>query len=285
MMKAEDSKEWTTVIESVQGWYMPDLRGLWQYRDLVMLFVRRDSVATYKQSLLGPLWFVIQPLITTIVFTIVFGRIASIPTDGLPPLLFYFAGVLCWQYFAANLNKTSDTFASNAGIYSKVYFPRLVTPVSLIISNLIVLGIQFCVFIVVVITYRIRGVPVDPGAAVLLLPLLLIQIAALGLGVGLIVSTLSTRFRDLAYLLGYGMQLWMYATPVVYPVSQIPEKWLWLAYLNPMTSIVESFRYAVLGSGSLRLEPTVYSIMMTALIFCLGLAMFSRVERSFMDTI
>jgi len=285
MTKAEDSKEWTTVIESVQGWYMPDLRGLWRYRDLVMLFVRRDSIATYKQSLLGPLWFVIQPLITTIVFTIVFGRIASIPTDGVSPFLFYFAGVLCWQYFAANLNKTSDTFAANAGIYSKVYFPRLVTPVSLIISNLIVLGIQFCVFVVFAFVYRLRGAPIQPGVAILLLPFLLIQIAALGLGIGLIVSTLTTRFRDLAYLLGYGMQLWMYATPVVYPISQIPQKWLWLAYLNPMTPIVEAFRYALLGSGSLRLEPTLYSIVVTALIFCLGLAMFSRVERSFMDTI
>lgn len=285
MTKADDSKEWTTVIESVQGWYMPDLRGLWQYRDLVMLFVRRDSVATYKQSLLGPLWFVIQPLMTTIVFTIVFGRIASIPTDGIPPFLFYFGGVLCWQYFAANLNKTSDTFAANVGMYSKVYFPRLVTPISLIISNLIVLGIQFVVFIVVVIVYRLRGAPIQPGAALLLLPFLLIQIAALGLGAGLIISTLTTRFRDLAYLTGYGMQLWMYATPVVYPVSQIPEKWLWLAYLNPMTPIVECFRYAVLGSGTLRLEPAIYSIVATALIFSLGLAMFSRVERSFMDTI
>ena len=264
---------------------MPDLHGLWQYRDLVLLFVRRDSVATYKQSLLGPLWFIIQPLMTTLAFTVVFGHIVSVPTDGRAPFLFYFAGVLCWQYFAANLNRTSDTFASNAAIYSKVYFPRLVTPISIIISNLIVFCIQFSVFIGVLVLYRVRGAPIEVNLSVVLLPLLLLQMAALGLGIGLVVSSLTTRYRDFAYLLGYGMQLWMYATPVVYPLSQVPEKWLWLAYLNPMTPVVELFRYSLLGSGSLNLQAVAYSVLVTAVLFCAGLAIFSRVERSFMDTI
>ena len=285
MMQSEESEDWTTTIEAARGWYVPDFRGLWQYRDLVLLFVRRDSVASYKQSLLGPLWFVIQPLMTTVVFTVVFGQIVAVPTDGLSPFLFYFAGVLCWQFFSGNLTRTSDTFAANSAIYSKVYFPRLVTPVSIIISNAIVFGIQFSFFILVLVIYKIRGASAEPNMAVLLLPLLLLQIAALGLGVGLIFSTLTIRYRDLNYLLGYGMQLWMYATPIVYPLSQVPEKWRWLAYVNPMTPIVQIFRYSLLGSEGPRPEAVVYSVVVTAVLLCVGLALFSRVERTFMDTI
>src|SRR5581483_4987680 len=222
---------------------MPDLRGIWQYRDLVMLFVRRDTVANYKQSLLGPLWFVIQPLTTTLVFTIVFGAVLSIPTDGLPPFLFYFAGTLCWQYFGTNLTRTSDTLALNAGPYSQVYFPRLVTPISVVIGNLVVFGIQFTVFVAVLCLFMLRGSPVRPDPFVVLLPLLLLQIAAFGLGTGLIISTLTTRYRDLNYMLGYIMQLWMYATPIVYPLSQVSENWLWLLYLNPMAAVVQMFRH------------------------------------------
>jgi lipopolysaccharide transport system permease protein len=284
-MKTEDAEEWTTTIEATRGWYVPDLRGLWQYRDLVMLFVRRDSVANYKQSVLGPLWFVIQPLMTTAVFTIVFGRIVAVPTDGLSPFLFYFAGVLCWQFFAGNLTRTSDTFSANAGIYGKVYFPRLVTPVSVIVSNAIVFGIQLVFFLCVLVFYKLRGVSVQPSISLVFLPLLFIQIAALGLGVGLIFSTLTIRYRDLNYLLGYGMQLWMYATPIVYPVSQVPEKWLWLVYANPMTAVVQTFRHSVLGGDGPRPEVMAYSIFATVILLSIGLAMFSRVERSSMDSI
>jgi lipopolysaccharide transport system permease protein len=264
---------------------MPDLRGIWQYRDLVMLFVRRDSVANYKQTLLGPLWFVIQPLMTTIVFTIVFGRIASIPTDGLSPFLFYFAGVLCWQYFASNVSRTSDTLTSNAAIYSKVYFPRLVTPVSTVISNLIVFGIQFAVLVAVICVFMLRGAPVHPSTFVILLPLLLLQIALCGLGVGLIISTLTTRYRDLNYMLGYMMQLWMYSTPIVYPLSQVPDKWLWLFYLNPMTAIVQMFRHLLLGSGAPSISMIGYSIAVSTVLIVFGLAIFTKVERTFMDTV
>jgi lipopolysaccharide transport system permease protein len=281
----KEAHDWTTIIDSIGGRHMPDLRGIWQYRDLVMLFVRRDSIANYKQTLLGPLWFVIQPLMTTVVFTIVFSRIASIPTDGLSPFLFYFAGVLCWQYFAANINRTSDTLTANAAIYSKVYFPRLVTPVSTIISNLIVFGIQFAVFVVVLSFFIWRGAPVHPNISVVLLPLLLLQIAACGLGVGLIISTLTTRYRDLNYMLGYMMQLWMYATPIVYPLSQVPEQWLWIYYLNPMTAIVQMFRYLMLGSEAPSPSMIGYSVAVSALAISLGLVLFTRVERTFMDTV
>jgi lipopolysaccharide transport system permease protein len=284
-VNTEEAHDWTMVIDAADGRYMPDLRGVWQHRDLVMLFVRRDTTASYKQSLLGPLWFVIQPLTTTLVFTIVFGGIISLPTDGLSPFLFYFAGILCWQYFVANLTRTSDTLMTNAALYSKVYFPRLVTPASTVISNLIVFGIQLAVFVVVLCVFMLRGASVHPSMSVVLLPLLLLQIAAFGLGVGLTISTLTTRYRDLSYMLGYLIQLWMYATPIVYPLSQVPERWLWLFYLNPMTAVVQTFRHLLLGSEAPNIWMIGYSVAVSALVISLGLILFTRVERTFMDTI
>lgn len=280
-----EAEDWSTLIDPAGAAYMPDLRGVWRYRDLVMLFVRRDTLANYKQSLLGPLWFVIQPLMTTLVFTVVFGGIMSIPTDGLSPFLFYFAGLLCWQYFVANLNRTSDTLTTNAVLYSKVYFPRLVTPTSTAISNLIVFSIQLVVLIAIIALLMLRGAPVRPSMFVILLPLLLLQIATCGLGLGLIISTLTTRYRDLSYMLGYVMQLWMYATPIVYPLSQVPEKWLWLFYLNPMTGSVQMFRHLLLGSAAPNIWMMSYSVGFSVLAMGLGLALFTRVERTFMDTI
>jgi len=284
-VNANEADDWTTVIDASDGRYLPDLRGVWRYRDLVMLFVRRDTVANYKQSLLGPLWFVAQPLMTTVVFAIVFGGVLSIPTDGLSPFLFYFAGTLCWQYFATNLTRTSDTLTVNAGLYSKVYFPRLVTPVSVVIGNLIIFGVQFAVFVAVLCLFIIRGAPVRPDMAVVLLPLLLLQIAACGLGAGLIISTLTTRYRDLNYMLGYLMQLWMYATPIVYPLSQVSEKWLWLLYLNPMTAVVQMFRHLLLGSAAPSMGMMSYSIAVSVLVISVGLALFTKVERTFMDIV
>jgi lipopolysaccharide transport system permease protein len=285
MIKADDSEEWTTTVDAAQRWYMPDLHGLWQYRDLVLLFVRRDFVAVYKQSVMGPLWFIIQPLMTTIVFTVVFGRVASIPTDGVSPFLFYFAGVVCWQYFSTNLAKTSDTFAANAGIFGKVYFPRLVTPVSVLISNLAQFGIQFAVFVCALAWYRLRGSTAGPTLSVILLPFLMLQSAALALGVGLIVSSLTTRYRDLTYLIGFGVQLWMYATPIVYPISQVPENWRWVVNLNPMSAVVQAFRHLMLGAAGPGLNAMTYSVGITLILLAIGLALFSRIERSFMDTI
>lgn len=284
-MNTNQAQDWTTVIDSADSPFVPDLHGVWQYRDLVMLFVHRDTVANYKQSLLGPLWFVIQPLITTLVFTIVFGGIMSLPTDGLSPFIFYFAGILCWQSFVTNLTRTSDTLTNNANLYSKVYFPRLVLPISTVISNLIVFGIQFAVFVALLAFFKLRGAPVQPSLLVFLLPLLLLQIGACGLGIGLIVSTLTTRYRDLSYLLGYITQIWMYATPIAYPLSQVPQKWLWLICLNPMTAIVQMFRHLLLGSEPPDVWMMSYSIAVSALAISLGLVLFTRIERTFMDTV
>jgi lipopolysaccharide transport system permease protein len=284
-VNTNQAQDWTTVIDSADSPFVPDLHGVWQYRDLIMLFVHRDTVANYKQSLLGPLWFVIQPLITTLVFTIVFGGIMSLPTDGLSPFIFYFAGILCWQSFVTNLTRTSDTLTNNAGLYSKVYFPRLVLPISTVISNLIVFGIQFAVFVALLVLFKLRGAPVQPSIFVFLLPLLLLQIGACGLGIGLIVSTLTTRYRDLSYLLGYITQIWMYATPIAYPLSGVPQKWLWLIYLNPMTAIVQMFRHLLLGSEAPDVWMMSYSIAVSALAISLGLVLFTRIERTFMDTV
>ena len=284
-MSHPDSTSWTTVITPRGRWVDIDLLGLWRYRDLILLFVWRDMTAIYKQTLLGPLWFVLPPIATTIVFTIVFGKIAQIPTDGKPAFLFYFSGVVCWSYFAANLGKTADTFASNAGIFGKVYFPRLTVPISVVISNLIQFGIQFCVLVCVLIWFVASGLPWQPTWALATLPLLLFQMAALGLGAGIFVSSLTTRYRDLAFAIGWGLQLWFYATPIVYPLSQIPQRWQWVIALNPMTAVVEGFRNALLGGDAPQVVHVLSSVAVTlCLLFC-GLVLFARVERTFMDTV
>ncbi|HEY3375049.1 MAG TPA: ABC transporter permease [Candidatus Aquicultor sp.] len=277
--------DWTTIIEPRTGWFDINLAELWHYRDLILLFVRRDFVALYKQTVLGPTWFLLQPLFTTVVFTIVFGNIAHIPTDGLPQILFYMSGIITWNYFATCLTKTSDTFATNAPIFGKVYFPRLAVPISVVITNLFAFAIQFCLFLVFMLFFYLKGAPIKPNCWLLLAPVLLIQMAALGLGGGILVSSLTTKYRDLTFLVTFGVQLWMYATPVVYPLSQIPVKWQMLYALNPMTAVIETFRYAFLGAGSIKLWQLAVSLGMTALILVGGLVLFTRIEKSFMDTI
>lgn len=280
-----ETEDWTSVIGPISGWFNFSLKELWCYRDLIALFVRRDFIAVYKQTILGPLWFLLQPLFTTIVFTVIFGRIANIPTDGLPPMLFYMAGIVSWNYFSSCLTTTSNTFIANAGIFGKVYFPRLTVPVSVVIVNLMTFLIQFLLFLGFLGYFALRGASVHPSAWMLLTPCLLIQMGVLGLGIGILVSSLTTRYRDLTFVVGFGTQLWMYATPIVYPMSQIPERWQWLYALNPMASVIEIFRYAFLGSGSMNLQHLAISIGMTIFIFCGGLVLFSRVEKSFMDTV
>jgi lipopolysaccharide transport system permease protein len=280
-----DDTNWDMVIRPVSGWFDIDLKALWRYRDLIMLFVRRDFVAVYKQTILGPLWYLIQPIMTTLVFTVIFGRVAKISTDGLPPFLFYLSGVVGWRYFADCLSKTSNTFVANAGIFGKVYFPRLCIPLSVVISNLIGFGIQFALFVGFLIYYWAKGAAVHPQTAVLMLPFLMIQMAALGLGCGIIVSSMTTKYRDLTHLVTFGVQLWMYATPIVYPTSQIPEKWQWLIALNPMAPIVEAFRYAFLGVGTVNIANIMTSIVTTIVLLALGIVLFSRIEKSFMDTV
>lgn len=277
--------KWTTVIRPINGWLDLHLNELWRYRDLIGLFVRRDFVATYKQTILGPLWFLIQPLFSTIVFTIIFGKIARIPTDGLPPMLFYMAGIVSWNYFATCLNSTSDTFVSNASIFGKVYFPRLTVPISVVITSLLTFSIQFVLFLSFWIYFYLRGATISPTLWILATPLLVFQMALLGLGIGILVSSMTTKYRDLKYILGFGVQLWMYATPVVYPMSQIPEKWQWLFILNPMAAIIETFRYAFLGAGSVKIGQLAISMGITCVILMLGIILFSKIEKSFMDTV
>jgi lipopolysaccharide transport system permease protein len=274
-----------TVIGPASGWFDIHLSELWRYRDLIMLFVRRDFVAVYKQTILGPLWFLIQPLITTVVFTIIFGRIAKIPTDGLPRMLFYLSGVVVWNYFAGCLNKTSDTFVGNAYIFGKVYFPRLAVPVSVVISNLVTFGIQFTLFLCFLLYFSVNGSTVYLQPSVVFLPLLVLQMAALGLGFGIIVSSLTTKYRDLSQLVGFGVQLWMFATPIVYPASQIPVKWQWLMAFNPMAPIIEFFRFSFLGVGTVNPLHMCLSMLTTLLVLATGIVLFSRIEKNFMDTV
>jgi lipopolysaccharide transport system permease protein len=277
---------WSLVIEPQRGLLDLRLRELWHYRDLVMLFVRRDFVAVYKQTILGPLWYLIQPLLTTLTFTFIFGRIASLPTDGLPQFLFYMSGTVVWSYFAACLTKTSETFVQNANLFGKVYFPRMAVPVSVLISNLITFVIQFLLFLVFVAYFAIRGTDIQLNWSwILLSPLLILMMAGLGLGFGVIISSLTTKYRDLRFLVQFGVQLLMYATPVIYPVSSIPERFQWIILANPMAPIVEAFRYAFLGAGTVDLGSLLYSFVFMLVVVFLGTVVFNRVEQTFMDTV
>jgi lipopolysaccharide transport system permease protein len=288
MSRPEITKEeaiWTLIIRPKRAWYDLRMRELWEARELVMLFVWRDFISYYKQTILGPLWYLIQPLLTTLVFTVIFGRIASLPTDGLPPFLFYMAGTVVWSYFAACLTKTAETFIANSGLFGKVYFPRLAVPFSILVSSLIAFAIQFGLFIIFVVVYTINGDAVQPNLAILLTPLFLIMMAGLGLGFGIIISSLTTRYRDLRQLITFGVQLWMYATPVVYPLSAVPQKLKPLIMANPLTAIVEAFRYAYLGQGIMNPWLLSYSFGFMLVVLLVGVIIFNRVEATFMDTV
>lgn len=282
----EQTKEsWDLIITPERGWFDLHLADLWRYRDLVRIFVWRDFVAGYKQTILGPLWYIIQPILSTIVFTVIFGNIAKLPTDGIPPFLFYLAGTTVWSYFASCINGTSNTFVSNAGIFGKVYFPRLSVPVSTVISSLISFAIQLGVFLAFWGYYLIIGSNFTPSLWVLSLPLLLILMAGLGLGFGIIISSLTTKYRDLQRLVSFGVQLLMYATPVIYPLSTVTGNWRTAILLNPMTPVVETFRLAFLGTSSIDPIWLVYSTGFTVVVMFIGLLLFNRVESSFMDTV
>ncbi len=281
-----DDHYWTMDIEPQRNLLDLRLRELWQYRDLVMLFVRRDFVAVYKQTILGPLWYLIQPLLTTVIFTFIFGNIASLPTDGLPKFLFYMSGTVVWSYFAACLTKTSETFVQNAHLFGKVYFPRMAVPVSILISNLITFLIQVALLVAFILYFVLRGTAIQPNWLwIALSPILILMMAGLGLGFGVIISSLTTKYRDLRFLVTFGVQLLMYATPVIYPVSSIPARFQWIILANPMTPIVEAFRLAFLGVGTADWGQLLYSfIFMLAVVF-LGSIIFNRVEQTFMDTV
>jgi lipopolysaccharide transport system permease protein len=261
------------------------LAELWRYRDLILLFVRRDFVAQYKQTILGPAWHLIQPLLTTLMFTLIFGKVARISTDGAPAFIFYMAGTVIWSYFAAVLTTTADTFIANAAIFGKVYFPRLAVPVSILISRLIAFAIQFFLFLLILAWFLASSDEVQLNAWVLATPLLLLMMAALGLGLGVIISALTTRYRDLQVLVHFGVQLLMFASPVIYPLSALPEHWRSWAALNPIAPIIEAFRHAYLGVGSVDLQMLGISFVTISVILFIGIALFNRVERTFMDTV
>ncbi|CVK19938.1 ABC transporter permease [Sporomusa sphaeroides] len=280
-----EQEQWTSIIKPSNGWFDIDFKGLWHYRDLIAMMVKRDFVAFYKQTILGPLWFLLQPLLTTIVFTIVFGQIAKLPTNGLPQVLFYLSGTVMWNYFAACLNTTSNTFVANAGIFGKVYFPRLVIPIGVVITNMLSFGIQFALFLALLIFFMLQGAAVAPNLWILVTPLLVLQMGCLGLGCGIIVSSMTTKYRDLSLLVTFGAQLWMYATPVVYPVSMASGFMSWVLVLNPMTAIIEIFRYAFLGGQMIPLWYWLVSGAITVILFMVGIILFSKVEKNFMDTV
>lgn len=285
MNKSNESLDWDFRIEPNNEPFSIGFRKVWKYRDLLMLFVKRDIVTVYKQTILGPLWFFIQPILTTITFMFIFGNLAGLSTDGVPQILFYLSGVTIWNYFNETLTQTSKTFTENAPIFGKVYFPRLVIPLSKVISNLLKFAIQFGLFLIVLVIYYFLGNDVFPNLNILLTPILLILMGGLGLGFGLISSALTTKYRDLTFLIAFGIQLLMYATPVIYPMSSISPKYQLFLWLNPLTSIVECFKYAYLGSGILSWMWLGYSFIFTVVLLFLGALTFNKIEKSFVDTV
>ena len=283
----EIEQGWTTEIRPKDKLLSVDFKEIWQYRDLMMLFVKRNIITQYKQTILGPLWYVIQPMMTTVMYMVVFGGIAKISTDGLPQPLFYLAGISFWQYFADCLTKTSNTFVNNAGIFGKVYFPRLVTPLSDVISNLVRFGIQFALFLIVYLYYFIfTDANIQPNLYALLFPILVVMLAGLALGFGILFSSMTTKYRDLQLLLSFFVSLWMYATPVIYPLSTITNDTLRMVMqLNPLTGIVEFFKYGMLGVGNHEWWMLGYSFGFMVVLLAIGIVVFNKVQKSFMDTV
>lgn len=282
----KNEEQWDSIIEPKHSLLSLNFKEVWKYRDLLMMFVKRDFVTFYKQTILGPIWFFMQPIFTSLTYVIIFGRIAGLSTDGLPQILFYLSGVTAWNYFSDCLNKVSTVFKDNQAIFGKVYFPRIVTPLAIVTSNLMKFGIQFGLFLVFLMYYLFftdTNINVQPEA--LLTPIFILIMAALGLGLGMIITSMTTKYRDLVFLLTFGIQLLMYATPVIYPLSTIPESYQWLLKLNPMTGILEGFRYGFLGQGSFTWELLAYSGGVTTLLFLIGTIIFNKTEKNFMDTV
>ena len=277
---------WTLIIRPQQKLWSVDFKEIWRYRDLIALFVKRNIVIQYKQTILGPLWYIIQPVLTVIMNMVVFGGIAGMSTDGVPQILFYLAGNVCWFYFSDCLNQTSKTFTDNQAIFGKVYFPRMVAPISTVLSNLLRFGIQIGLFVVLYLYYFCVGTTVSPNWYVLLLPVFVLLLAGLGLGFGILVSSMTTKYRDLTILFTFIVQLWMYATPIVYPLSMVPEgKLRMLILANPMTPVIEAFKYATLGHGYFSWTALGYSFAFMTVLLVVGIVVFNKVQRSFMDTV
>ncbi|PJJ79450.1 ABC transporter permease [Mucilaginibacter auburnensis] len=281
-------KEWDIEISAKSPVLNLGLKDVWHYRDLLVLLVRRDFVSFYKQTILGPIWFFVQPAITIIIYTIVFGNLAGIPVDGIPKPLFYLAGTVIWNYFAECILKTSTVFKDNASMLGKVYFPRLIMPLSIVLSNLIRFGVQLLLFVLVMLCYALSGSVFQPNFYLLLFPLLILMVAALGLGLGMLISAVTTKYRDLAFVVTFGVPLLMYTTTVIYPLSVVMEKYpaySWLIKFNPVTAVIETVRYGFFSKGSFSWELLTYSSIVTACILLLGIVVFNRVGKSFVDTV
>jgi lipopolysaccharide transport system permease protein len=284
-LKNMDAEQWDLIIKPKNGWFDIDLKELWKYRELVFMFVHRDFVTQYKQTILGPLWYIIQPFFTTVVFTIIFGKVAKIPTDSLPPFLFYMAGTVVWGYFSTTLTATSNTFTANSGIFGKVYFPRLTVPLATVLINFLQFFIQLVLFVGFYLYFRLNGAHIRPSCWLLLLPLLMMQMALLSFGIGVLFSSMTTKYKDLRMAMAFIVQLWMYATPIVYPLSQIPDRLLPWYVLNPMVAIVESFRHMFFSYSTVHWSQIGLSWLITLLILVAGVVLFSRIEKTFMDTV
>jgi lipopolysaccharide transport system permease protein len=276
---------WTEEIKSQNTLFSINFKEVWHYRDLLLMLVKRDYVTFYKQTILGPIWFFIQPLMTTVVYLVLFGQIAKLSTDGAPQIAFYLAGITIWNYFSEALTKTSTVFKDNASLFGKVYFPRLIMPLAIVCSGLMKFAIQFGLFIAVVLYFTFINPKIHPNLWVLITPFLVLLMATFALGLGMIFSSLTTKYKDLVFLLSFGIQLFMYATPVVYPTSAIPTKFAWLLHINPLTGIFECFRYAYLGTGSFQPIDLLLSTILIGILFFIGIVIYNKVEKSFMDTV
>ncbi len=279
-----DGDKWDVSITASRGYLSVNIRELWRYRDLLMMFVKKDIITVYKQTILGPLWFVIQPMLTTLMFVFVFGNIAKIGTDGVPQVLFYLGSITMWNYFSETLNVTSKTFTENAAIFGKVYFPRLILPLSKVVSGLMKFFIQFGLFLIVWLYYLFVKKSIQPNIYILLIPVLLAVMAALSLGFGLFITSVTTKYRDLAFLVAFGVQLLMYATPVIYPLSSVHNHRI-LLWLNPLTALFETFKYAFFGNGIFDVQWLLYSVAFTTVLLISGVIIFNKVERGFIDTV
>ena len=283
--KNQNNNEWDLIINNKKSIIKLNLKGILNHKDLLFLFVYRDFVSIYKQTILGPLWFFIQPILTSITFFIIFGGFAKIPSDGIPGILFYMSGIIMWNYFADCINQTSHTFTQNQNLFGKVYFPRIIVPLSKVVNNLLKFFIQLILFLILYAFFYLNGFGFSLGWTFILLPLLLIQMAFTGLGFGMIVSSLTTKYKDLTFLINFAVQLLMYASPIVYPISIVPEKYKWIIMLNPFTSIIEIFKNSVFGTGYINIYWILYSFCFSIIVFLIGLIIFNKVEKSFIDTI
>lgn len=282
--KNTTAEQWDSVIESRHSLFDINLKELWHYRDLLVLFVRRDFVTVYKQTILGPLWFFIQPLLTTITFTIIFGNVAQLSTDGAPKIIFYMAGITMWNYFSTCLTTVSGVFNANASIFGKVYFPRLIMPLTIVISNLMKFGVQFLLFIGFVVYFAFQN-QIQPNNWILLTPVVIVLMAVISMGIGLILSSMTTKYKDLNQLIGFGVQLFMYATPVIYPSSSVPLDYQWVVKLNPLVGLFDFMRYAYLGVGSFSISDLYYPGLFSLVILACGVLVFNKTQKTFMDTV